>query len=317
MKLRRVICDVLLGFSVAAACVATGRPRALAAGHKPPTMADVLKASKPSDWRRLDPQNTLYMQLATGRVVIELAPRFAPRTVANIKKLVREKYFDGLAILRVQDNYVVQWGDPAAENDKLGKPRQLGKAARTIKAEFTVPYGKDFPFTRLPDIDGYAPQVGLSGDFWAARDPNTRRAWLTHCYGAVGVGRDNDPDSGSGAELYAVIGNAPRHLDRNITVVGRVVQGMPLLSSLPRGTGALGFYEKPSEYVPIKSVRLAADVAPAQRTDLEALRTDTPTFKALVESRRNRRESWFYKPAGYVSLCNVPIPVRQVGNGKH
>ncbi len=282
------------------------------AQHKPPTMAEVLAAATASDWHRLDPQNTLYMQLATGRVVIELAPRFAPKTVANIRKLVREKYFDGLAIMRVQDNYVVQWGDPAAENDKLGKPRSLGDAAHKIKAEFTVGYGKQFPFTRLPDADGYAPQAGFSGDFRAARDPKTHRAWLTHCYGAVGVGRDNDPDSGSGAELYAVIGNAPRHLDRNITVVGRVVHGMELLSSLPRGHGPLGFYEKPSEYVPIKSVRLAADVPSSQRTALEVLRTDTPTFAALVESRRNRRESWFHVAAGYVSLCNVPIPVRAV-----
>ena len=278
-------------------------------------MADVLTASQPGDWHTLDPDNTLYLEIAGGRVVIELAPTFAPRHTANIKTLVREHYFDGLAFLRSQDNYVVQWGDPHADaraEDK-DQPRPVGKAQRTLKAEFSIPLTKDLPFTRLPDRDGYAPEAGFSGDFWAARDPVRKEAWLTHCYGAVGVGRDVDPDSGGGTELYAVIGNAPRHLDRNITVVGRVVQGMELLSVLPRGTGPLGFYQKPEQRLPIKAIRVAADVPAGERTNLEVLRTDTPTFTALVETRRNRRDEWFHVPAGYVELCNVPIPVRVGG----
>jgi peptidylprolyl isomerase len=277
-------------------------------------MSDVLAASKPQDWHALDPENTLYLELASGRIVIELAPAFAPKHAANIKALVREKYFDGLAFLRSQDNYVVQWGDPHADaraEDK-DQPRPVGKAQRTLKAEFTIPLSKDLPFTRLPDVDGYAPEVGFSGDFWSARDPMRGDAWLAHCYGALGVGRDLDADSGGGTELYVVIGNAPRHLDRNITLAGRVVRGMELLSVLPRGTGPLGFYEKAEQRVPIKSIRVAADLPAAERTNLEVLRTDTPTFAALVESRRNRRDDWFKVPAGYVELCNVPIPVRAV-----
>jgi cyclophilin family peptidyl-prolyl cis-trans isomerase len=286
----------------------------VAGSAKPLTMSDVLAASKPQDWHALDPQNTLYLEVATGRVVIELAPLFAPKHAANIKALVREKYFDGLAFLRSQDNYVVQWGDPHADARAEDKdhPRSVGNAQRTLKAEFTIPLSKDLPFTRLPDVDGYAPEVGFSGDFWAARDPKRNDAWLTHCYGALGVGRDLDADSGGGTELYVVIGNAPRHLDRNITLAGRVVQGMELLSVLPRGTGPLGFYEKPEQRVPIKSIRIAADLPAAERTNLEVLRTDTPTFAALVESRRNRQDDWFKVPSGYVELCNVPIPVRAV-----
>jgi peptidylprolyl isomerase len=286
----------------------------VAGSAKPLTMSDVLAASKPQDWHALDPQNTLYLEVATGRVVIELAPLFAPKHAANIKALVREKYFDGLAFLRSQDNYVVQWGDPHADARAEDKdhPRSVGNAQRTLKAEFTIPLSKDLPFTRLPDVDGYAPEVGFSGDFWAARDPKRNDAWLTHCYGALGVGRDLDADSGGGTELYVVIGNAPRHLDRNITLAGRVVQGMELLSVLPRGTGPLGFYEKPEQRVPIKSIRIAADLPAAERTNLEVLRTDTPTFAALVESRRNRHDDWFKVPSGYVELCNVPIPVRAV-----
>jgi peptidylprolyl isomerase len=129
----------------------------------------------------------------------------------------------------------------------------------------------------------------------------------------VGAGRDNDVDSGGGTELYVVIGQAPRHLDRNVTLVGRVVQGMELLSTLPRGAGELGFYDKTQQRVPIKSVRVAADVPESQRTPLEEMRTDTATWAAWVESRRNRHEEWFKVPAGRVDVCNVPVMVRRVG----
>ncbi|NJD32365.1 MAG: peptidylprolyl isomerase [Gammaproteobacteria bacterium] len=270
---------------------------------RPRTMADVLAASKPSDWRPLDPENTLYLQLASGLVVIELDPAFAPEHAANIRTLAREGYYNGLPIIRSQDNYVVQWGDPDGKRD-------LGKARPRLPPEFTIPWTPTMPFTRLPDVDGYAPEVGFSNGFPVGRDPKTKQAWLAHCYGMVGVGRGNEIDSGNGAELYVVIGNAPRHLDRNIAVVGRVVQGMEWLSTLPRGTGPHGFYEKPEQYVPIQSVRLAADVPAAERVRLEVIRTDTPTFAALVETRRNRRDDWYKVPAGYVELCNVPIVVR-------
>jgi len=266
-------------------------------------MAEVLAASVPADWRPLDPQNTLYLQLASGRVVIELAPGFAPEHVANLKTLARQKYFDGLGVVRSQDNFVVQWGDTEGK-------RSLGEARATLPPEFTVPLRADLPFTRLPDPDGYAPEVGFSGGFPAARDPKAGQAWLAHCYGMVGAGRGNEPESGNGTELYVVTGHAPRQLDRNIALVGRVVQGMELLSVLPRGTGPLGFYAQPSEHVPITSVRLAVDVPEAERVPLEVLRTDTATFVALVESRRNRRDDWYKVPAGYIDLCNVPLPVR-------
>jgi peptidylprolyl isomerase len=141
------------------------------------------------------------------------------------------------------------------------------------------------------------------------------RAWLVHCYGMVGAGRDNDVDSGGGTELYVVIGQAPRHLDRNVTLLGRVVSGVELLSVMPRGTGPLGRYERPEQYVPLTSLRVAADVPPAQRTNLEVLRTDTPTFLAYLEARRNRHEEWFKVPAGRVDVCNVPVPVRPVASG--
>jgi peptidylprolyl isomerase len=266
-------------------------------------MADVLAAATAADWRALDPENTLYVELDSGRVVIELAARFAPEHAANIRQLVRQGYYDGLAIIRSQDNFVVQWGDPDGN-------RALGQARASLPPEFTVPITPALPFSRLPDADGYAPEAGFSDGFPAARDPRSGQAWLAHCYAMVGAGRGNEVESGSGAELYVVTGHAPRQLDRNIALVGRVVQGMERLSVLPRGTGPLGFYEQPGERVPIRRVRLAADLPAAERVGLEVLRTDTVTFAALVEARRNRRDDWYKVPAGYIDLCNVPLPVR-------
>ncbi len=248
------------------------------------------------------------MELPGGRVIIELAKDFAPLHAANIRTLVKQNYFDGLAVLRVVDNFVTQWGDPNGEDPKTA--RSIGAAKATLAAEFSRP-SKDLPFTALPDGDVYAPEVGFSNGFPAARDPKTGQAWLAHCYGMVGAGRNNEPESGSAAELYVVIGQAPRQLDRNIASIGRVIQGMELLAALPRGTGAAGFYEKDQEKLSIKSIRLAADVPPAKRSHLEILRTDTPTFAALIESRRNRSDDWYIHPAGKIDLCNVPIPVRE------
>ncbi len=271
------------------------------------TMQQVLDASKPAEWRPLYPENTLYLDLTAGRVVIELAPAFAPLHADNIRTLVRQKYFDGLAILRVQDNFVTQWGDPHADDADKAKP--FGKAKRTLPSEFTRA-AKGLAFTPLTDGDTFAPEVGFSNGFPAARDSKADQAWLAHCYGIVGAGRDTDPESGNGAELYVVIGHAPRQLDRNIATVGRVVKGMELLSALPRGTGPLGFHEKPEQRTPIRTVRMAADVSADERTPLEVLRTDSATFTALIESRRNRRDDWYHVPAGRIDLCNVPIPVR-------
>jgi peptidylprolyl isomerase len=275
---------------------------ALAAGQ--PSMADVLAASRPTDWRPLDLENTLYVELPTGRVVIELTPAFAPQHVGNIKTLARAKYFDGLSILRVQENYVAQWGDP---DNRHPIPAGIGKVA----PEFDAPLPPHMAFSPLPDGDIYAPEVGFSGGFPAARSGKLRRAWLAHCYGMVGVGRDVDVESGSGTEMYVVIGHSPRHLDRNVALVGRVVKGMELLSSLPRGSAEMGFYTKTQIATPIKSIRVAADVPVAERTPLEVIRTDTPTFTALIESRRNRPEEFFKVRAGRIELCNVPLAVRE------
>jgi cyclophilin family peptidyl-prolyl cis-trans isomerase len=282
-----------------------------------PTTKELLAKSKPDEWRVPDPQNLLVMQLPQGKVVIELAPDFTPLHVANIRTMAHEHYYDHLAIVRVHDNFVTQWGDPATDdNGDKSKLKPLGSAKPTLPPEYTRSIDAKLPFTALPDGDVYAPEVGFSEGFPVARNKATGQEWLTHCYGMVGVGRDNDPQSGSGSELYAVIGQAPRGLDRNLAVIGRVLQGMEYLSGLPRGTGPLGFYEQPSQHVTISSARLMSDVPAAQRSKLEVLRTDSPTFAALVEAKRNRHDGFYQFPAGKVDLCSINIPVREASTSR-
>ena len=289
--------------ALAAAC---GPAFAAEESPAPKSPSELLAASQPSDWRTLDPDHTLYMQLPAGRVVIELAPRFAPEHVANIRTLARGHYWDGLSIYRSQDNFVVQFGDPT-EDEAARKP--IGEAKAHLPAEFTRA-ADGLPFDRLPDADGYAPQVGFVEGFPAGRDPSTGEAWLAHCYGTLGAGRDVAADSSNGTELYVVDGQSPRQLDRNITVVGRVVQGMELLSTIARGPEPMGFYEDPALRTPIASIRLGSELPANERVALQALRTDTPLFAQLVEMRRNRRDGWYKVPAGHIDLCNVPLPVR-------
>ena len=274
---------------------------------KPRTTQEILDASAPSDWRTPDPANTLYLDLAAGRVVIELAPAFAPEHVANIRTLAKEGFWDGTSIYRSHDNFVVQFGD--ADADDPAKAKSTGSAKAKLPAEFERD-ASGLAFDALPDADGWAPQAGFADGFAAARDPATGKAWMAHCYGVVGAGRNLEADSSLGAELYVVIGQSPRQLDRNITQVGRVLQGIELLSALPRGPEPMGFYTDPAQRTPIRAVRLASQVPAAERTPLQILRTDTATFSEVVEARRNRRDEFYKRPAGHIDLCNVPLPVR-------
>ncbi len=278
----------------------------LDAAAKAMSRGEIIAASKDSEWRALAPENLLVMQTARGTLVIELASAFAPEHVKNLKALALEGYFDGLAITRSQDNFVVQWGDPNAEDD--AKRKTIKTARSTLPPEFESAISNTSDFTKLPDFDGYAPEVGFSNGFAVGRDPAAGVVWPAHCYGAVGAGRDVAVESGSGAELYAVTGHAPRQLDRNISVVGRIVAGIEVLSVSARGPAPMGFYDKPEMRTEILSVKLGSDLA--ERPALEALRTDSASFAALIEARRNRKDDWYKRPAGYIDLCSVPLPVR-------
>jgi len=269
-----------------------------------PSPAEVVAASRSAEWRALDPENTLYMDFPEGRVVIEMAPQFAPSHVANVKALSREGFFTNGAVTRVQDNFVTQWAqaaDPA-------RPPKVG--VEKLNAEFTLPRAAIANFDILPDPDTYADEIGFINGMTAARDADS--VWLTHCYGMVGVGRENDENSGGGTELYVIIGHSPRNLDRQLSMLGRVVQGMEIMSAFPRGTGDAGFYKTPAEYRRYADIKVAADVPASQRTNLEVMRTDSASFATLVNSRRWRKDDFYKQPVGRIGLCNITVPVRAV-----
>jgi peptidylprolyl isomerase len=306
----RLACRIAVAGLVTAAGSAHAQASSPAAA--PPklrTAADIVREAPASAWRRPDPNDVLAMTLPSGIVWIELAPRFAPLHAENIRTLVTQHYFDGLAVLRVQDNFVAQWGDPAADDEDASKGRPLGAAKRTLPPEFSIS-DKGLKITRLKDRDVWAPVTGFVDGFPVAADPKTHRAWIAHCYGTIGAGRGNTVDSGSGAELYAVIGQSPRGLDLNIAPVARVLQGMELLSSLPRGGQNMGFYDKPEQHVRITRIERLADMPQATRPDVRVFRTDTPQWDEMVEARRNRRDAWYVHPAGAIDLCNITVPVK-------
>ena len=274
---------------------------ALAQASKPLTPGAVLARAPASDWQAVEPDDLLVIDLYKGgRIVIQLAPTFAPAHVANIRALAREHWYDGLFVERVQDDYVTQWGDPSG---KKALPKDV---IEHPPAEYERPLS-GLKFAPLPYRDTYADQAGFSGPWPTASSGG--QAWLTHCYGMVGVGRDLNPDTGSGAELYAVIGQPPRGLDRNIALVGRVLQGMDILAALPRGEGELGVYTKPAQFIAIKRVRLASELTGPDRPYFEVLKTDSATYAAWSQVRANRKDDFFLKPAGAADVCSILPPL--------
>lgn len=278
------------------------QPAALTA---PTTPTEAIAAAPASAWRTISPEDLLVIEMKSGgRVVVQLAPAFAPVHVANIRALANGGWWDGAAVYRVQDNYVAQWG-----NNESEKPFPAGVVAKP-PAEYTRTL-QGLQVRPLGYSDPYAPAAGYALGWPIAYSPKDGWANLAHCYGSVGVGRGLSPDTGTGGELYAATGHGPRHLDRNIALVGRVVEGIERLSSLPRGTGDLGFYKERSEDSPIATAQLASAMAADERPGFQYLDTQSASFADYVRLRANRKDQFFIRPAGGVDLCNAPVPVRR------
>ena len=276
-----------------------------APAKKLPTPNDIVASAPASAWKAIPPDELMVIDLKNGgRVVVQLAPAFAPVHVANIKALARGRYWDGATVYRVQDNYVAQWG----LNDS-GTPWPKDVVAKP-PAEYTRPLN-GLRITPLGSPDPYAPGAGFADGWPVAYSTKAGWANLAHCYASVGVGRDLSPDTGTGGELYAVIGHGPRQLDRNIALVGRVVDGIDLFSTLPRGTEALGLYKDKAQYVPIASIRIASDMQAGERPSYEYMDTASASFARYLDLRANRHDDFYIRPAGGVDLCNVQVPVRK------
>ncbi|MBB3858829.1 peptidylprolyl isomerase [Novosphingobium hassiacum] len=277
-----------------------------------PSAGEIVAASPAADWQTIAPQDLLVMDLASDaagrprRVVIQLMPPpFSQGWVGNIRKLAGAHWWDGLSVYRVQDNWVSQWGDGEGEDKSKAKPLPAGLAK--VPQEQYVSPARVMSSQSQPSRDAYAPSTGYFEGWPIAY--STKSSWPVHCYGSIGVARDNPPDSGTGAELYAVIGHAPRQLDRNLAVVGRVIEGMQHLSSLPRGPAPMGVYANVEERTPIVALHPATEVPDLPR--YEYLSTTSGSFDRYAEASANHREPFYVQPAGGIDICNLKVPVRR------
>lgn len=265
----------------------------------------IVEQSPATDWRPLNLENTLYLELKSGMVVIELAPHFAPNHASNTKQLVRENIFDNTEFYRVEDGFVAQGG--IGDNEKQLKPK---KGKLNIPGEIVMVTEKPMQWTSVDKNDGYADETGFVDNFAAGRTSDKKQNWLLHCYGYIGMGRYNDIDSG-GSDFYIVTGQAPRYLDRNITVFGRVISGMPLLQKLDRSEGLEGSMDV-SDNNKIISIRVASDLPEKSRLPLEVMKTDSESFKAYIKASKNRLHEWFIHQHDYIDACSIQIPTRLV-----
>ncbi|RDE04955.1 peptidylprolyl isomerase [Sphingomonas aracearum] len=258
----------------------------------------------PADWRPIPDDEVLVMTLAGDRqVVIRLAARHAPEHVANIRRLALAHWWDATSVYRVQENWVAQWG--GNPSDAETKPLPAGVLA-AVTPEFDI--AAFAPAQRMTRPDPYSTASGITADGWPVATDG-KAAWLPHCYGAVGVARDADPTSGSGAELFTPIGQSARRLDRNYTVVGRVIEGMRFLSGLPRSDAPMGVYATPGERLPIVSVRLASELPANQRPHFDYRAADNPRFAAAIAARETPKPPMV--GLGGASVCDVGLATRR------
>jgi peptidylprolyl isomerase len=254
-------------------------------------------------WREVDPENIVVMTLNEGTVYIELNPGFAPETVKQFKGLIDSRFYDALTFYRVIDGFVAQAGD--------GSDLGLASNVPTIDSEFEIDWSKELPYMRVQKDDFFADETGFIDGFPVGRDKSTDRAWLLHCPGIVAMARGNDADS-SRSDFYIVLGQAPRYLDRNMNVFGRVVLGMDVVQRIRRGPKDRdGLISSDTAKSRIRSMILYSDVPEEDRMFLYVADTSDKSFKSMLKTRKNRNQPFFHaKPPRVLDACQVPVPSR-------
>lgn len=252
-------------------------------------------------WRNLDAETTVYLDLPDGRVVIELNPSFAPKHVAQFKALVRKGFYDGLSFYRVIDGFVAQGGDESDIQDE-------GSQQLLLPAEFERAWSDELNFVSAQKPDLFAAETGFVDGFPAARDATSSRVWLTHCPGVVAMARNNSADSGA-TDFYIVIGQAPRYLDRNLSIFGRVVAGMEHVQSIKRGpSNENGIIKEQADRTRMVKLQIAADLPVEQRLPIQLINTNSAEFQQTLDSRRKREHEFFHhQPPAVLDVCQVPL----------
>ncbi len=271
-------------------------------------------------WRPVAPENLVLLEVPTGTVAIELFPDAAPAHVARLRELLAEGFFDGEYFYRVIDGHVAQAGREFEMASKAWPPVPF-EAERAVPAT---------GFTPLGNADLFAPEAGHRSGFAVGRDG--QQEWLMNCPGALGMARDDAPETGN-TEIYIPL-QPRRYLDRNYTVFGRVIAGMEHIHRLPRvdpfteeEAGALFGEDEPlaqqmSQYRRSKldgniitSAKLAAAIPEAERPAYEVMDTASADWAALKESKRDYSAipAFIAPPVNKLDICSLPVPARKVG----
>lgn len=271
-----------------------GLPLAVVLNLMPANAAD-----QPS-WREVDTDNLVFMEMPEGQVVIELNPLFAPKTVKQFRSLVQDGFYDGLSFYRVIDGFVAQGGDGSDLGERSEVP--------LIDAEFEIEWQQDFNYTPVQENDFYTDQTGYVDGFAVGRDLKENTAWLIHCPGVVAMARNEGPDT-SRTDFYFVIGQAPRYLDRNLNVFGRVVSGLEVVQKVRRGKASDdGVIFDDAASSRIRRMTMANEIPEADRLKAYVIDTNTKAFSKYLESRRNRKAGFFHhKPPRVLDVCQVPV----------
>ena len=254
-------------------------------------------------WRQLELQNTILMTLPQGKVVVELTPQFSPNHVARFKTLAQEDFYQNTSFYRVIEGFVAQ----AGPKDGSDKDKSITKLA--IEDQWTT--NKSFSFTPVQQQDLFAEQTGFKDGFAIGYSAKEQKAWLTHCPGTLAMARETGKDTAT-SHFYFSIGQAPRYLDRNMTIFGRVVYGMEHIQSIKRTSTIEGEFAVDSrDHTKIIDIQLMSELPKAQQLIIEVEDTGSEGFaKRLVKTRHRDNDFFYHKPPPVLDVCQIVVRSR-------
>ncbi len=281
----------LLASAVAPALMNIALAASVHAAPAPPAAGILNTGAAPAipaaDFRTVDPENVLVIDTNPGRIIVEMYPELAPQSVARIKELAREHFYDGLTWHRVVNDFMDQGGDP--KGDGTG-----GSTKPNVPAEFTFRRGPDMPFVRVQALggqeDGFFKAMPIrsqnSGLMIMTADGKVQ-AWGLWCKGVAGMARANAPDTAN--SQYFLMRAFNEGLEHQYTPWGRVIVGQTVVNAVKVGEPA----PVPDKMI---SVRVLADLPAASRPKIQILNPASPSFQALA--------------ANAPSVCDIDLPVK-------
>lgn len=260
------------------------------------------KESQPL-WQPIKQQNLLYVETDQGRITILLADFFAPKHVAYIKTLVNEGFYAGLPFYRVIENFVVQGGDASGQ--------KISKVKTSMLAEFERSIDQKNSFTLVQQQGLLAEQTGFINGFAVGRSVSENKEWLIHCPGVINLARSTNVNSGT-TDFAIMFGTPPRHLDRNMTIFGRIIAGWDVFYQVNRGDPELsGGFSNNSQATQINRMYLGSNTSNPKKEHLLIENTDHTVFKNKIANRRKyENEFYVHKGNGNLDVCYFPVKIK-------